>query len=1204
MLDAARLAGIWVPGGIHTTDRAFEYETSWIESSDLLIVDDIVGTGKTLDAILTKAEGVRPRSIEVEFIACKAEWPITIEILKRRHPDVKFSGGPRLQSQSSEFTHEIVRAISSIPRPYNLDWPLMAGWRLTREELDWLCADPRFVCGRHRDDLFGTSPAFVTLEASDEVRQAIADFNQLPVENLGLTKIRVYAEPLNGRTANLCVLGIVSFVSLTPQDQQRLADFHGIPALGLIPTQRLLQYELSLQLMRLFRTRGETLLGRGAIYESKWQRNLGFGPSVRFDNDFVPLDAAPKRQVPVNGVSHSDSNQLRFLRNGLISEMIESSRTSAYRKGRIRARGERDHQVQFLDKTPSRESFSFLNLLSISRSYSGSLGDEEVRQEVSAVLDDAIDSGATVPGFRIENDCVVRTFRAGETIRYSQREQNLLLSVLGEALYGGTLVDLENPRVKLTKTFVEKYLVLAVRYGAKRKQFREILDRSSAGVPTLTVSFSRHGSILDTRPTAVQLPIANDRTLTLGSLLGSRGLIQWRDGGDRKRPHAVLTAQASVPQEDLTSDYQNLGSVFFEISSRNLIEGRDLEALATLCDERQHPLALLAEADRIRPFLASLRERCEDGSLTSRRFEGLTRWKSDAAISIRESVLKMRAISTNTARTASDAILAGLDRRDQVTWEDISRRIFIEATAESTHLTIKSASWLLRMADTLDSLRVALRMDVRRALPSAAELSDISGALELEGTLSNWRSKYPRRDEGLAPYAHLLMDLIDECVALESEIKFWYDSEGAPIHPRRFRHAIAFADDSTNRDIAARLTSSSAGRHLFAVPTTGPFDLFAVAAEGFVEACGALAAIVSDAAFPVLAIAFDDLADESRLLHRERTDLWLTASFDILAKSIFDRLEGQLGLFQQTTNDVVCIGVFNHRGRSAPAIKSEESAMKLSEIDLLMVCATELEWGWLQRNAFGGSRSTPKGRTRRHFLDGSLAAGSGVLSVAAANPTDQGTEEMLIILADALSVYRPRCIALVGIAGGVSGDLAIGDVAVAKTVMRYDRGKEVDGKVLRQLVPSTLPTDQVNLLSGYVSNLNNVPELRASTNCAVYLGSYAAGEKVLADELSDTAAWIRSVDRKVLCVEMESGGFFKSLLSQTNPNGSEAFWFVCKGVSDHADAGSMGSAGAGATEEARRAWQLQKDQNQEQATASSVAVSLLIAHQHLSTTAE
>ena len=199
---------------------------------------------------------------------------------------------------------------------------------------------------------------------------------------------------------------------------------------------------------------------------------------------------------------------------------------------------------------------------------------------------------------------------------------------------------------------------------------------------------------------------------------------------------------------------------------------------------------------------------------------------------------------------------------------------------------------------------------------------------------------------------------------------------------------------------------------------------------------------------------------------------------------------------------------------------------------------------------------------------------------------------MLALVSDVFSEFRPRVVALVGIAAGLDEELSVGDVVVASSVFRYERAKLLDGTIEHELIPSTLPVASMNELVGLVGNLRNSlkwpHELR--------IGSYAAGEKVVADELSETARWLRRTNRKLQALEMESGGFFKGLLTFRGALEAGTFWFVAKGISDLADAESM----SGPTDpDARRLWLRERAENQETAARRSARTALMLSALHL-----
>ena len=152
---------------------------------------------------------------------------------------------------------------------------------------------------------------------------------------------------------------------------------------------------------------------------------------------------------------------------------------------------------------------------------------------------------------------------------------------------------------------------------------------------------------------------------------------------------------------------------------------------------------------------------------------------------------------------------------------------------------------------------------------------------------------------------------------------------------------------------------------------------------------------------------------------------------------------------------------------------------------------------------------------------------------------------------DAARRWRPRKVLLVGIAGGVSSEVKLGDVIVANQIADYTLGKREGGEK-REIRWSAYEPDQslldqaMHLPEAWTAALTAVRPVAGSPRRL--FGVVASGSDVIAyDELIARykAAW-----PKLVGVEMEGGGVASALRELPEAPG----FLMIRGVSDLADA--------------------------------------------------
>lgn len=220
-------------------------------------------------------------------------------------------------------------------------------------------------------------------------------------------------------------------------------------------------------------------------------------------------------------------------------------------------------------------------------------------------------------------------------------------------------------------------------------------------------------------------------------------------------------------------------------------------------------------------------------------------------------------------------------------------------------------------------------------------------------------------------------------------------------------------------------------------------------------------------------------------------------------------------------------------------------------IDIFFLCTVDVEEDQLVRHLFGGSPATssrPYPPSYRRFYERSWPHAGQRYSIAACKASDQGALDVLTTLMDVYLHFAPKILCLVGIAGALDEDLKIGDVVVASAAYWYERGKDLGHRTDRELRMFRLGATQRNLVDAVLGDMR-----RKRQSITARLGTYGTGDKVIASELSAVRDFLRTIDRKVACVEMESGGFFQ-YFDVPNFKRETDVWLVVKGMSDGADA--------------------------------------------------
>jgi len=254
-----------------------------------------------------------------------------------------------------------------------------------------------------------------------------------------------------------------------------------------------------------------------------------------------------------------------------------------------------------------------------------------------------------------------------------------------------------------------------------------------------------------------------------------------------------------------------------------------------------------------------------------------------------------------------------------------------------------------------------------------------------------------------------------------------------------------------------------------------------------------------------------------------------------------ERLAAAQAEVQRLLNELAAVGT----AKTALQLECDRlrERSRQQTVDVCLVVATDVELKQLT-HAFGLAED-----------EGYLRSTVGGKRVAAVQATDMGMAAAACAVSALLLKFRPRLLAMCGIAGGFSDAVAIGNLVVANPAWDYTRGKYKDGKFQRE--PNQVPLNPVlkNLcasegLKEAVQGLRRqwpggTPPKAASD---LKVGPMASGGAVI-----DDTEWLRQIreqHRKVIALDMEA---YAVMLAGRMVLEREVPTLVVKGISDLAD---------------------------------------------------
>lgn len=232
-------------------------------------------------------------------------------------------------------------------------------------------------------------------------------------------------------------------------------------------------------------------------------------------------------------------------------------------------------------------------------------------------------------------------------------------------------------------------------------------------------------------------------------------------------------------------------------------------------------------------------------------------------------------------------------------------------------------------------------------------------------------------------------------------------------------------------------------------------------------------------------------------------------------------------------------------GQQLAAPAPRRPGREAADVGVLTVLGEELR-------AVVGVLRTHRGYWHERVPDGpdvhrAEAGGVRVVAMQALEPGPQSAAAAYRRMRD---LVGPRVVLLVGVAGGIRPDLAIGDVVIGDEVVCYDARRETAGPARRRgrshLVTPAL-RHRVNEFF-----LRNGPTIRYGPDTVrVFRGPVGSGAAVITDRHSDVVDFLRRFNEHTLAVETEAGGVGQAFYEEAEAGSTG--WLTVRGISDLAD---------------------------------------------------
>lgn len=181
------------------------------------------------------------------------------------------------------------------------------------------------------------------------------------------------------------------------------------------------------------------------------------------------------------------------------------------------------------------------------------------------------------------------------------------------------------------------------------------------------------------------------------------------------------------------------------------------------------------------------------------------------------------------------------------------------------------------------------------------------------------------------------------------------------------------------------------------------------------------------------------------------------------------------------------------------------------------------------------------------------AAGSGSVSAVLTQTLDRGPRSAAVAFTRMRRLWAPPVVLLVGVAGGISEHVRVGDVVIADQVVYYDaRRVSAVGEHRRGQDQPAAAVMRHRVNDFFVEYRGALPY--GAETLRVHSGPIGSGDAVVTDEYSDIRRYLRRYNEKTLAVETEAAGVAQACYEEFGEDAALRGWLAIRGISDRADA--------------------------------------------------
>lgn len=480
--------------GYVTSERILDMDTSWLVDKSIIIIDDAIVSGTSINRTISKLKKAGVSSVEVHVLSINRKWYQSDMLTDDEGNSFLYPNCNVASNEKCiELCYKIVKAILLQPRPYDIDYPFFSkiivrssNFPNILNRYGWNAFDVSTV-EQKSNQIYS-----ITLMPTQDTVTRFEHFVSCKAFQNCLLKIRLYAtcNDKSKKTYSIRIVPMIVFDRIESKYIEQMFDELVSQARNATLKQyftsvsskmRALQFYFSYKLAIFW------ALGLPSIYGIKGsnltleERNLSFIFPKDIDSEIEKLCQFRDADLQLEGIFDFDQNYTSentetqadkdyiSIETKLIEPFIDfyyhkeiPCREIVLEEGKkVFENKEYNELAQRLNK-----GINIGELMHII-GYASDVYD--IKTKVSMFLDRSIDMGIIVPITQEKDGCVYRAYRHGEDVLFGEREKILYLYLLKEFQNEVNNKNAKETDVEkgITHISLEKMIVLFTKIGLK-----------------------------------------------------------------------------------------------------------------------------------------------------------------------------------------------------------------------------------------------------------------------------------------------------------------------------------------------------------------------------------------------------------------------------------------------------------------------------------------------------------------------------------------------------------------------------------------------------------------------------------------------------------------------------------------------------------------------------------------------------------------